>query len=299
MNISKNPLLWILCIVAFASCGEKSTHHKTPTGLPYQVFEGKGGDSISQGSFLKLHVTQKINDSVYFTSAGKMPVYIMVTEPQPYDVSEVWTRIRVGDSIVAVQMMDTFIKRNPSSVPPHLRNGDKIYTYARILDVFPNDSLKELDKKKTEEEYLASEVRTIEKYMADKKIKGQKTPSGVYVEILSPGTGELVQSGNYVSVNYTGKTFDGVTFDSNTDSSFNHVQPLSFTVDNGEMIKAFDEAVKLLRKGTKARFYIPSMLAYADRPGSPLIKPYDKLIFDIEVLDVQPKGPTGQQGGAH
>jgi FKBP-type peptidyl-prolyl cis-trans isomerase len=299
MKISRMNVLLMLGLVALAACGEKASHHKTPGGLAYQVYEGKGGDTIYKGSFLKLHVTQKINDSVYFSSADKMPVYIMVTEPQMYDVSEIWTRVRVGDSIVAVQMMDTFIKRNPASVPPHLRNGDKIYTYARILDVFATDSLKELDKKKTEAEYLASEIRFIEKYLADKKIQAQKTPSGVYVEVINPGTGEQVKSRNYVSVNYTGRTFDGVTFDSNTDSTFNHVEPLSFTVDNEEMIKAFDEAVKVLRKGAKARFYIPSMLAYADRPSSPLIKPYDKLIFEIEVTDVQASAPATEPPSAH
>lgn len=294
MKMIRNLMLLITTSTLFVACGEKASHHKTPGGMPYQVYEGKGGDSVLQGSFIKIHVTQKVNDSVYFTSNDKIPVYFQVTEARPYDISEVWTKVRVGDSIVAVQMMDTFIKRNPQDMPPHFKNGDKIYTYAKILDVFTSDSAKLADKLKEEQQFLANEIKSIEKYLDDKNLKWQKTPSGVYVEILNPGTGNLIDSGKYVSLNYTGTTFSGVKFDSNTDTSFHHTEPLSFTVGNKEMIGGFDEAMRYLRMGAKARIYIPSMLAYADRPNSPLIKPYEKLIFDLEVTNVQEKAPATQ-----
>jgi FKBP-type peptidyl-prolyl cis-trans isomerase len=281
--------------ILFSACGKKASHRKTPGGLAYQVYEGKGGDSVRQGDFIKVHVTQKVNDSVYFTSTDKLPIYFNVTESQPYDVSEIWSKVRVGDSIVAVQMMDTFIKRNPQSVPQQFRNGDRIYTLAKVLAVFRNDSLKMADKKKEEDLFVQAEVKKIEKYMADKNVKGVKTPSGVYVETLSPGVGENIRPGQYVSVNYTGTSFSGVKFDSNTDSTFQHLDPLKFTVGRKEMIDGLDEAMTYMKKGTKARIYIPSMRAYADRPTSPNIKPYEILIFDIEVLDVQDSAPAQPQ----
>jgi FKBP-type peptidyl-prolyl cis-trans isomerase len=70
------------------------------------------------------------------------------------------------------------------------------------------------------------------------------------------------------------------------DSTFGHVEPMSFTVGVGQMIKGFDEAVVGLKEGTKAKIYIPSMLAYGAQPPSPQIKPFEHLIFDVEVLDV-------------
>jgi FKBP-type peptidyl-prolyl cis-trans isomerase len=285
---------WLMIAAAgilFTACS-KVSHRKTPGGMPYQVFKGKGGEAIYKGDFLKVHVTQKVNDSVYFTTDDKLPAYFPVMDAQPYDVSEVWTKIKVGDSIVAIQMMDTFLKRNPGSLPPHFKNGDKIYTHAKILGRFKNDSLMQVDKKKTEDEFLLAEIRKIEQYLASKNIKAEKTPSGVYVETLTPGTGNLIDSGNYVFVNYTGKTLAGVTFDSNVDTAFRHVQPLTFTVGRQEMVRGFDEAMTLLRRGSKARIYIPSMLAYADRPNSPLIKPYEILTFELEVTDVKDKAPA-------
>jgi FKBP-type peptidyl-prolyl cis-trans isomerase len=59
------------------------------------------------------------------------------------------------------------------------------------------------------------------------------------------------------------------------------------------MIKGFDEAMPYLRKGGKGKIYIPSLLGYgaAPPPGGP-IKPYDHLIFEVEITDVQAKAPV-------
>ena len=290
MKMIKSLLLLTVAASVLTACS-KVTHRKTPGGMPYELFKGKGGEEIKSGDIIKISVTQKIKDSIYFTTAGKMPVYFPVGQSQSYDISETWTKLRVGDSIVAVQMMDTFIRRSPTSVPPEFKNGDRITTYVKVLGVFKNDSLAQLDKKNMEAGFLAKEIEVVEKYLADKKITAQKTPSGTFVEVINPGTGELLTKGKYVSVNYTGRTFAGVTFDSNTDTSFHHVGPYAFTIGNGEMIKGFDEAMFLLRNGSTGRIYIPSLLAYGERPNSPLIKPFEHLIFDIAVVKVEDKAP--------
>ena len=61
------------------------------------------------------------------------------------------------------------------------------------------------------------------------------------------------------------------------------------------MIKGFDEAMFFMRKGSVSKVYIPSMLAYGPSPTSPNIKPYEHLIFDIEVVDVMDKAPDVKQ----
>lgn len=88
----------------------------------------------------------------------------------------------------------------------------------------------------------------------------------------------------------------GKVFDSNTDSAFNHLGPLSFTVGIGQMIKGFDEGVRFMKKGGKAKIYIPSVLAYAGNPPSPEIKPYENLVFEVTVLDVQDSAPARVPG---
>jgi FKBP-type peptidyl-prolyl cis-trans isomerase len=188
-------------------------------------------------------------------------------------------------------MIDTFMKRNPEGFPPQFKKGDRVMTYLKILGVFSNDSLVRLDSEKGRKALALTESAEVEKYLSDKKITTQKTPSGAFLEIINPGSGNLADTGNYVSVNYTGTSWSGKRFDSNTDSTFQHVGVYSYVAGTGRMIQGFDEAVLFLKKGGKGKVYIPSLLGYGGQPNSPFIKPYEHLIFDIELVDIKDKAP--------
>jgi FKBP-type peptidyl-prolyl cis-trans isomerase FkpA len=293
----KNTLQFVFACIAsllvLAGCS-KAKYKKTKGGMPYQLFAGKDTQTIRPGNFIKIQFTQKIKDSVYFTTVGLLPQYQQVSgESRPYDISELWTSLKLGDSVIATQMIDTFIARNPQNVPPQFKKGDKIITYIKVLGIFTSDSSARADYDAVNKAWLANETATIEKYLADKKITAVKSPSGAYVETISAGTGELIDSNKYISVNYTGTNWEGTKVDSNVDSAFGHVGPYSFMTGTGAMIKGFDEAVLMMRLNGKARVYVPSILGYGGQPqpGSP-IKPYDKLIFDIEVVNVADKAPA-------
>lgn len=295
MNTIKNVVLFLFSVAVVTACN-KASYKKTAGGMPYQVYKGKDTQRIYPGNFVKIHLTQKIKDSVYYTTEGKLPIFLQVNAaPQPYDIAELWTNLRVGDSVIATQMMDTFIKRAPQNIAPGFKKGDRIVTYIKVISVFANDSLAQADDQKTKKDWAAEEIKFIEKYLNEKKIVTQRTASGAFVQIINPGTGNLIDTGNYISVNYTGVTFAGIKFDSNVDTAFHHTEPYSYIALSGQMIKGFDEAMSFLRPGSSAKVYIPSMLGYGANPSSPLIKPYDNLIFDIEVLKVQDKEPVSTQ----
>ena len=292
MNTIKNLLLFIFAAAVVVSCG-KTSYKKTKGGMPYKIFPGKDTQRVYSGSFVKLHLTQKIKDSVYFSSVEGLPIYIPVNAAsQPYDLSEVWTSLKVGDSMVATQMMDTFINRSPQNIPPQFKKGDKIVTYVKILGVFTSDTAAKADEEKGKKDWLAGEISTVEKFLADKKIAAQKTPSGAFVEVVNPGEGNFVDTGNYITVNYTGTSWSGKKVDSNTDTAFHHAEPYSYVAGTNQMIKGFDEAVMYLKKGGSAKVYIPSLLAYGGQPGTPLLKPYEGMIFDLSVVDIKDKAPV-------
>src|SRR6185503_3140998 len=109
----------VLAIIAFA-CGSKTSFKKTPGGMPYKIYRSKDSQQVHAGDYLKLWVTQKVNDSVVISANKGVPIYIFIDNQRDrkYDVSELWTSLHLGDSLVTVQMMDTFINRSPQSVPP-------------------------------------------------------------------------------------------------------------------------------------------------------------------------------------
>jgi FKBP-type peptidyl-prolyl cis-trans isomerase FkpA len=296
------PVQFLLSVVAavvlLAGCKNVS-YKKTPGGMPYKIFKGNDTLAVKPGDIVKVLLTQKIKDSVYFTTDNGMPLYLPIRGSQPYDLSEVWTSLKRGDSIITTQMMDTFIARNPQGVPPNLKKGDRVMTYVKILNIFANDSLKTIDETKERDAFVKNEAVVIEKFLKDKNITAQKTPSGAYVEMKTPGAGDNVPAGKYVTVNYTGTSWSGKKFDSNIDSAFGHVGPMGFVAGTagqpGGMIKGFDEAVMMMKPGSSAKVYIPSMLAYGQAPQSPDIKPYEHLIFDITVVDVKDKAPEAKK----
>lgn len=107
-----------------------------------------------------------------------------------------------------------------------------------------------------------------------------QTNSGLRYKILQKGNGVQAQKGKTVSVHYKGMLLDGSTFD----SSYTRKEPIEFTLGVGQVIAGWDEGILLLKVGDKARFVIPSDLAYGSRGAGGVIPPNAILIFDVELM---------------
>jgi len=112
--------------------------------------------------------------------------------------------------------------------------------------------------------------------------KAQMTQNGVTWEVIKEGTGAAPQKGDSVSVHYTGWLEDGTKFDSSVDRN----EPFSYRYGRGQVIQGWEEAVATLKVGGKAKFTIPSDLAYGERGAGGVIPPNATLIFDIELLAI-------------
>ncbi len=110
------------------------------------------------------------------------------------------------------------------------------------------------------------------------------TASGLKYYDIVAGTGAAPAAGQTVSVNYTGWLEDGTQFD----SSYDRGEPFTFTLGQGEVIPGWDEGVATMKVGGKRQLVIPAALAYGEAGSGGVIPPNATLIFDIELLDVQP-----------
>jgi FKBP-type peptidyl-prolyl cis-trans isomerase len=131
------------------------------------------------------------------------------------------------------------------------------------------------------------DIEEVGSYLKSNKINAVKTPAGAYVEMVRQGSGALPDSGKQLSIYYTGTNLKGDKFDSNIDSSFGHTDVFKIVVGQMGSIQGFEEGMKMVAKGGKAKIYIPSMLGYGMQGAPPRIKPYEHLIFDVELLDIQ------------
>ena len=108
------------------------------------------------------------------------------------------------------------------------------------------------------------------------------TSSGLRYKITDKGNGNSAVVGKNVKVHYKGQLIDGTVFD----SSFKRNEPIEFTLGIGQVIKGWDEGLALLSEGDKARFIIPSDLAYGEAGAGGVIPPNANLIFDVELVSV-------------
>ncbi len=109
-----------------------------------------------------------------------------------------------------------------------------------------------------------------------------KTESGLRYQIIQKGKGAKSVKGKNVSVHYKGQLEDGTVFD----SSYERKQPIDFVLGVGQVIKGWDEGLQLMQVGDKARFVIPSHLAYGSQGAGGVIPPDATLIFDVELMNV-------------
>lgn len=137
-----------------------------------------------------------------------------------------------------------------------------------------------------ESERLLAEYRTqieaAESFLAENgKAEGVVTmPSGLQYKVITAGTGVTPGPEDVVKVHYTGTTIDGTKFD----SSYDRGEPASFRVSN--VIRGWVEGLQLMQEGSKYMLYIPYDLAYGERGAGNVIKPFETLIFEVELIEV-------------
>ena len=110
------------------------------------------------------------------------------------------------------------------------------------------------------------------------------TDSGLKYYDIVEGDGETPQAGQTVEVNYTGWLQDGTKFDSSVERG----QPFSFVLGTGNVIPGWDEGVATMKVGGKRQLVIPPELAYGEAGSGGVIPPNATLIFDVELLSIQP-----------
>jgi FKBP-type peptidyl-prolyl cis-trans isomerase len=262
---------------------------KSPDGLDYKLItKGTGTQTLKPGDLAEMHVKFRIGDTVMintFEMNNQKPVTQQCQPPSMKgDLMEGLMKMKAGDSMVFRMLMDTLATRAKQPKPAWAKPGDYAVWEIKMVSVKTKEQA-EAENAKKEGAQLAIDDKILQDYFKSKKIKNvKKMPSGIYYVIQKPGAGLSPKTGQKVSVNYTGQDLKGEKFDSNVDPSFNHVEPFSFDLGKHNVIKGWDEAVAIMKKGTKATFYIPSSLAYGSNGAGAKIPANAILIFDIELL---------------
>lgn len=118
---------------------------------------------------------------------------------------------------------------------------------------------------------------------ANKDKAGVKAlPSGLQYKVIREGTGKQPQLHDSVTVHYRGTLIDGKEFDSTLGK-----EPATFRVTG--VIPGWTEGLQLMKEGAKWQLFVPSKLAYGPRGIGDRIPAHSALLFELELIRVEPK----------
>ena len=111
-----------------------------------------------------------------------------------------------------------------------------------------------------------------------------QTSDGLQYRILRAGDGAMPAADDRVVVHYRGRLLDGTEFD----SSYGRGEPTEFMLD--AVIPGWQAALRKMPAGSHWEVWIPAALAYGEQGAGGAIGPNQALHFDIELLEIKPKG---------
>lgn len=119
-----------------------------------------------------------------------------------------------------------------------------------------------------------------EKFLQENKNKpGVKvTSSGLQYKVITEGSGRLLKEDDIVQVHMSIKALN-IQDLQNTRGK----EPLIVPVT--ELFPGWKEGMKLMKKGSRYEFYIPSKLAFGDEGFGVAIPPGAAVLMDVEILD--------------
>jgi len=107
-------------------------------------------------------------------------------------------------------------------------------------------------------------------------------PSGLQYEVLHEGTGPSPKPDDTVVAHYRGTHVDGSEFDGTDPQG----EPATFPLRG--VVPGWQEALPLMKTGTRWRIFLPPHLAYGEEGSPPVIEPNELLVFEIELVRIVP-----------
>ena len=141
----------------------------------------------------------------------------------------------------------------------------------------------EAEKEAEKERLLALEGKLMEQYIQENNITVEPTETGVYIIPIEAGEGELAKWGDKVSVYYTLNNLKGDLIESGYDFG----EPIAFTIGQGEMIPAIEDAVMTMAPGAKVMIVTPSDQAFGEIELDEKLPSYSPLMIELELVSIE------------
>ena len=141
----------------------------------------------------------------------------------------------------------------------------------------------EAEKEAEKQRLLQLESQMIEQYLKDNGITVEPTETGLYIIPVEAGEGELAKWGDEVHVHYILNNLKGDV----VESSYDYGEPMTFTIGQGMMIPAIEDALMTMAPGAKVKVVTPSSQAFDEIAiDEELLPAYSPMLIELELVAI-------------
>lgn len=270
-------IVFVLLVLGFIGCSKDADVVKLASGVNYVNDSLGTGREAKLGNLVSVHFRAwVIKDSTnIYKDWSKDSTRQASTIGSSIDFGQP-VKFKLGDSAFIKGVDEAIVGMKIGGTRTIIIPSNKAYGKMGFGPIPPNSSLKVVLNLVDAKDPILAKSWDID----STKIVTSK--SGLKYVILQPGIGEKADSADLVTVHYTGFLNSGKIFDSSVERD----EPFKFRLKLQPVIPGWEEGIKLLGKGGKAKLIIPPALGYGAVPvGS--IPPNSTLIFDVDVLDIE------------
>lgn len=130
--------------------------------------------------------------------------------------------------------------------------------------------------------WVDKENAEIDNFIKQKKWNMVESSTGLRYMIYHYQAGEKAKLGKVATIAYTEKLLDGTVIYSSAKNGLK-----SFVIGHSRMPAGLEEGIILLKVGEKAKFILPSRLAYGLSGDGRKIPPNVPIIFDVELIQLK------------
>ena len=290
----------LLTLTLFYSCSKEKPFIPLESGLSYRIVDDRGGRKAGADDLMILELKSVYKDSVVAEPKPVGGFRLNPYQDAPPMLRDVLLLLGEGDSAHIKFTLEQYFTLTNMRVSASFDTTESVYMQVRVTEVNERQVIMdrlEAEAKREEALQLEKEKQTIEAYLIENSLEAQQTAEGIYYVVTKEGEGPKAQAGQTARIDYVLTLLDGTYIDTSKkavaeanniyDSRREPYLPYEFNVGEGTVVKGWDLAIPLLSKGSTAKLFLPSSLAFGANPRPGPIAPNAIVIFDVEVIDVK------------
>ena len=289
------PVIFLLLFLI--GCKPESKYpgfSSTYSGISYKLLtigDGKyypeQSDYVFVNCLFKDSKGNKIDDPLLNSISG-FQTFQLKNDVDNASIEEAIGLLNAGDSALFMVPVEnllasaTGISTSKKQANKSLKNKE-VLIELKLIEVYKEKEyirkLKEFEAWSKKDNYESSQLIN---YLKLNGIKEKPTPEGLFYIPTIEGNGSPAIRGHSVLVHYIGTFIDGKEFD----NTYKRKQPLDFVLgQSDQVLKGMELGISKMKRGGKAKFILPSHLAFGKNGSSNgKIPPKTTVIFEVELL---------------